>query len=303
MPKLKPNIIYFVMVSVFVFAPICFSPNQSWAADPSEENPAASQELPAPAKISLEISPPAGLIKPCDSILQEAKYPAFLNPPDPNDPNGFVTDQYPINTETVEAAYRIGLFPWSIDENTGMGKWFSLPERGIVMFSEMHWSSNDLKFLRKIARDPSYKVTENTAFEQVIRACQEMERFDKTTGEKEGQWISEAFVKTWIELFKNGNAHSIEVWHNGKLVAGNYGSFFGGVYSGESMFHLEDNANKAAMFKLIEILIASGHTWMDTQQSHGLSQKIGGRLVSRAEFRQMLEAAHKKNLPFFPPAH
>ncbi len=227
--------------------------------------------------------------------------------------NGLITDQVPMSVESLLAAYRRGIFPWGLSEQGA--HWHSPDQRGVLEFSDMESriSNSDRKFLRKaLAPGSQWTVTFDRAFSRVIQHCSDMPRFviDNKTGERKlsGVWLSQEFINQYIALHRIGHAHSVEVWNEGKLVAGLYGVFVDGVFAGESMFHLVDadgktlpesnNAAKLALFMLVERLKSNGHTFIDTQMAVGLSAKWGAKYVPRRQFLSMLEAAQAKKLKF-----
>ena len=66
-------------------------------------------------------------------------------------------------------------------------------------------------------------------------------------------------------LHSLGYAHSVEAWLNGELVGGLYGLTIGGVFFGESMFSLADNASKVAFVTLCKALNQFGYALIDCQ--------------------------------------
>lgn len=220
----------------------------------------------------------------------------------PDDANqGMITDKITMSPETLNAAYRMGIFPWHTTVE-GTSAWHSPAQRGVLWFDKVHISTKDRKFIRRALESGNYRVTFDQAFDQVMQECAKMVRWriHPITGRKytDGHWISPQFLENYPKLFAMGRAHSVEVWHDDILVGGLYGTFVDGVFAGESMFHKEDDATKLALFALIERLKANGHTFIDTQQSKGLVAKWGAELVPRQEFLEMLRAAQQENLPF-----
>jgi hypothetical protein len=57
-------------------------------------------------------------------------------------------------------------------------------------------------------------------------------------------------------LHRRGLAHSIETWHEGRLVGGLYGVALGRVFFGESMFSRETDASKVALARLVAECLA-----------------------------------------------
>jgi leucyl/phenylalanyl-tRNA--protein transferase len=231
----------------------------------------------------------------CKHLLSE-----FNQRPD-DERLGLITSQVKMTPESLLLAYSQGIFPW-LPAGASHAGWFSPSDRGVLLFSELRISSRDRQFLRNAATDPSYEVTIDQAFNEVVHECANMERWTKDPGTGiatlKGHWISPEFIENYIKLFAGGHAHSVEVWHHGILVAGLYGTFVRGVFGGESMFHKESNAAKLALLTLITRLQGGGHTFIDTQQSVGLLEKWGAREIPRDEFMDLLRAAQEKNLPF-----
>lgn len=159
-----------------------------------------------------------------------------------------------------------------------------LENRGVLDFDQLHISRRTRDLLKK----PPYRVTFDQAFEQVIRGCANMPR-----QEEGGTWISEKFIRTYLELHHMGYAHSAEAWDGDRLVGGVYGVLVQGVFSGESMFHTADNGSKIALIALIERLKAKGHTWMDTQQVSALPKQLGAKEIPRSEYAAKLRQAQQ----------
>lgn len=134
----------------------------------------------------------------------------------------------------------------------------------------------------------------------MIRGCAEQDRLTKLDEERvpEPNWISPEIIEAYTDLFQAGKAHSVEVWKDGQLVAGLYGTFIDGIFAGESMFYKEKNAAKLALYDLILRLKSKGHIFMDTQMSIGLVEKWGGKYIARAEFLELKKSAAMSPLGF-----
>ena len=229
----------------------------------------------------------------------------------PNDSReGLITNRVQMTPESLIAAYQVGIFPWEMTPD-GNAVWHSPPNRGVLIFDEIEIPRSDRKFIRRALEDPDYEVTFDKAFNEVMMECAEMVRWREIEPGKvvpDGQWISQEFIRNYTALFAQGHAHSVEVWHNGILVAGLYGTFIDGVFAGESMFHKESDATKIALYSLIERLKSNGHTFMDTQQAknadnplakqRSLVVKWNARTIPREDFYQKLRTAQSENKPF-----
>lgn len=188
--------------------------------------------------------------------------------------DGLVAVGGDLELDTIEAAYREGIFPWPISVEFPLA-WFSPDPRGVLDFSELHVSRSFSKFLKK---NP-FTITFNTTFSEVIKACARMKR--------KGQpdtWITPQIIKGYELLFLEGKAYSVEVWLENKLVGGVYGVIMGEFVSGESMFMKEDNASKLALYALIKKLEAAGIKWLDTQMVTPVVEQFGGKYIPREEF-------------------
>ena len=83
----------------------------------------------------------------------------------------------------------------------------------------------------------------------------------------------------------------VEVWNGKNLVGGLYGVDIAGYFAGESMFHREDNASKAAIVFVIALLKKVGRTWMDIQVLTPHMKVLGATEITRRKFLGMLESA------------
>jgi leucyl/phenylalanyl-tRNA--protein transferase len=85
----------------------------------------------------------------------------------------------------------------------------------------------------------------NTNFSAVMAAC--------ASPIREGAWITHPFIAAYERLHELGWAHSVETYNeDGHLVGGLYGVRVGGLFAGESMFHLQRDASKVALMHLVE---------------------------------------------------
>jgi leucyl/phenylalanyl-tRNA--protein transferase len=206
--------------------------------------------------------------------------------PDPAqaDANGLVAIGGDFSPERLLAAYRAGIFPWSVKPIT----WWSPDPRGVLELEEFHISESLAKFRRKGV----YEVTLNRAFREVMQACAAP---DPKRG---GTWITGEFIAAYTRLHELGHAHSVECWRDGKLVGGIYGVAVGGLFAGESMFHRADNASKVALCRLVEQLRARGYELLDIQMVTAATKPFGARTILRAEYLQRLGRAVKRECKF-----
>jgi leucyl/phenylalanyl-tRNA---protein transferase len=193
---------------------------------------------------------------------------------------------------TLLTAYRSGIFPWPHGEETEEGAplvlWFSPEPRTIFPLEDPpHWSRS----LRRTLRKHPYEVTLDTDFAQVMHLCGET-RANNT-------WIIPELVAGYVRLHELGWAHSVEVWETSPsraLIGGIYGLAIGGMFAGESMFHLRTDASKIAFATLAEKLRGAGFVLFDVQVQNPHLESLGCVEIPRAEYLARLRQA----LPLFP---
>ncbi len=158
------------------------------------------------------------------------------------EPNGLLVLGGDLSPQRLINAYRQGVFPWFSEGEPLM--WWSPNPRAIIKLSDLRIN----RTLRKVIKKSSYKITLNTAFEQVIKLCA------NAPFRNDGTWIVPEMVNAYSQLHQLGYAHSIEVWQDGvsgsdekNLVGGLYGVAINGFFSGESMFYTAPNASKFAL--------------------------------------------------------
>ncbi|MBM2838640.1 MAG: aat [Deltaproteobacteria bacterium] len=193
-----------------------------------------------------------------------------------------------LSEERLITAYSMGIFPWY---NAGSPiLWWSPDPRLILLPDELKVSRS----LRKVVNKGVFKVTMDTAFEQVIRNC--------AVAPREGQggtWITEDMIEAYIRLHRSGYAHSVESWCEGELVGGLYGITLRKVFFGESMFSKVSNASKVAFVTIVERLKEQGFSLIDCQVKTEHLMSLGAKEISRQSFLEMLRDALGK-YPFRP---
>lgn len=185
---------------------------------------------------------------------------------------------------TLLAAYRRGLFPMP-GRPGDPPYWFSPVRRGVLPLDGMHVSRS----LRRSARACEIRV--DTSFAQVVAACADPRR--------PGGWIDGDIRAAYQRLHELGWAHSIEAWHDGRLVGGLYGVAIGGLFAGESMFHHERDASKVALLGLVGLLSGAGGAGrlIDVQWSTPHLRSLGVVELDRAAYLAAVERAVRLPLP------
>ena len=181
----------------------------------------------------------------------------------------------------VMSAYRAGLFPMGLGDDGGppMG-WWAPTVRGVLLPGGLRVSRS----LRRSMR--GFTFTVDQSFADVVAGCADTSR--------EGSWITESFARMYDELHAAGWAHSIEVRDaEGRLIGGLFGISFGAVFVGESMFHAETDASKAAFVHLAGMLDEQcGDRWLvDVQWSTPHLESLGVSELTGLEYLDRLHRA------------
>ncbi len=202
-------------------------------------------------------------------------------PIDQADEHGLLALGGDLEISSLLLAYSRGIFPWPINEEYPLA-WFSPDPRGILEHDKLHVSSSFKKHLRS----DTHHVTFNKDFKAVIEGC------SNSTNRKDqvGTWITEDIINAYIRFYNAGHAYSVEVWNQAEeLVGGLYGVVIGRYVSGESMFYLESNASKFALYSLMERLKENEIEWLDTQMVTPVVESMGGIEINREGFIKRLQ--------------
>ena len=111
------------------------------------------------------------------------------------------------------------------------------------------------------------------------------------SGRTRRTWLTAPMIAAYRRLFDLGHAHSVEVWREGRLVGGTYGVAIGGLFAGESMFHLERDASKVALAHLVPHLRQRGYRLFDIQELSPHTASLGAIEIPRREYLRRLAEA------------
>jgi leucyl/phenylalanyl-tRNA---protein transferase len=227
--------------------------------------------------------PSASRSAPFPYLGEDADFPF----PDPAsaDESGIVCIGGNLSPGLLLSAYRRGIFPWFSEGEPIL--WHSPDPRFVLFPEELHVSPTMRKVMRRFARGgagrPPLELALDRDFPAVIRACSASSRRGQ-----DGTWITEAMIEGYVELHRLGYAHSAEARLGKELVGGLYGVALGGMFFGESMFSLEDDASKAAFIPLVWRLREEGFTLIDSQVYTDHLAGLGAREIPRIEYLSLL---------------
>lgn len=200
-------------------------------------------------------------------------------PPALAEPDGLLAVGGDLSVKRLLLAYSMGIFPWYSDDSPIL--WWSPDPRLVLFPAELHVSRS----LRQTIRKGLYRITFDTVFEQVIRAC--AERHEDTKG---ATWLTEEMIEAYVRLHRAGFAHSVESWtEDGALAGGVYGVGLGSVFFGESMFARRSDASKVAFVTLVGRLGHDGCSMIDCQMTTRHLQRFGACEIPRERFLQLLQ--------------
>lgn len=205
--------------------------------------------------------------------------------PDLAEEDGLLAVGGDLSERRLLLAYSLGIFPW-YSEGTPI-LWWSPDPRLVLLPREMRVSRS----LRQTIRKETYRVTLDTAFEDVIRNCAAAPRRDGR-----GTWITDDMMEAYCRLHEDGFAHSVESWYGDELAGGLYGVSLGAAFFGESMFTRRSDASKVALVRLVERLKHLDEAFIDCQVVTGHLVSLGAKEVSRKEFARMLRRALKLSI-------
>ncbi len=189
-----------------------------------------------------------------------------------------------VDAQLMLSAYAQGIFPMATARDDDDLHWVDPKLRGIFPLDNFHISRS---LARAIRRD-NYEIRTDSAFSEVVRQC----------AARPETWINASLFALYDELHEMDHAHSLEVWQGGELIGGVFGLTLGGAFFGESMFSTRTNASKIALAYLVDRLKLGGFVLFDTQFLTPHLASLGAIEIPRAEYRERLAEALKRNADF-----
>ncbi len=182
-----------------------------------------------------------------------------------------------LTPDLLLTAYASGIFPMAESRDDPELFWVDPHARGILPLDGFRLSRS----LRRTILRGRFEVTVNRDFGGVVAGC----------ADRDETWINDTIVDLYATLHRQGHAHSLELWQDGRLAGGVYGVAIGAAFFGESMFSRARDASKVALAYLVERLASGGFTLLDTQFVTPHLASLGGIEISRGEYRLRLAEA------------
>jgi len=202
-------------------------------------------------------------------------------PADVSTPEGLLAVGGDLRPERLLEAYRHGIFPWYDDDQPIL--WWSPDPRTVLFPDKLHISRS----LKRSLRPGLFNVTLDRSFRDVMQHC----AGPRPQYPDGGTWITAEMLDAYTLLHKQGYAHSVETWQDGKLVGGLYGVALGGAFFAESMFTRVPDASKVALVSLVRQLQTWEFRIIDCQQASPHVMRFGAEEIPRRNFLDHLAAA------------
>ncbi|MCW8131582.1 MAG: leucyl/phenylalanyl-tRNA--protein transferase [Planctomycetota bacterium] len=183
----------------------------------------------------------------------------------------------------TEEAYRHGLFPMFIPQ-FNVYTWHKPDPRAYIPLDAFHIPRS----LQKTLRKGLFEITYDRDFLGVMKGCAE----DRPV------WIGQKFFEVYGALHRQGKAHSVEVWQNGRLVGGTYGVQLGAVFCAESKFHRVTDASKVALAGLVARLRERSFDLLEVQYLTPHLEQFGTRTISWDAYMRRARTAMARSCAF-----
>lgn len=182
-----------------------------------------------------------------------------------------------LTPDMMLAAYAAGIFPMAESAEAEALHWIDPARRGVLPVGGVHASRSTLRELRR----GGWQGHLDRDFEAALRAC----------AARDETWINAELLGVYMALHEMGHAHAFEVTHDGAFAGAMFGISLNGAFFGESMVSARRNGSKLALLWADWALVAGGFTLFDTQFLTTHLVSLGGREITRTEYRAHLDFA------------
>ncbi|WP_010542843.1 leucyl/phenylalanyl-tRNA--protein transferase [Sphingomonas elodea] len=181
----------------------------------------------------------------------------------------------------VLRAYAMGVFPMADTRDAESVYWVEPKLRGVLPLDRFHCARS----LRKTILSDRFRVTVDRDFAGILRLCAE------SAADRPDTWINGTIERAFLELHRQGHAHSIECWDGDRLAGGLYGLALGRAFFGESMVTRVRDASKVAIAHLVARLKAGGFRLLDCQFITDHLASLGAIEIPRDDYVALLADA------------
>jgi Leu/Phe-tRNA-protein transferase len=145
--------------------------------------------------------------------------------------------------------------------------------RSVLFFNHLHIKKSIIKFLAK------YELKENVEFDRIVDKCIENHN---------DHWLTKPLVDAIKEIRRINNPDvsftSFGLYRDGKLVAGEFGTKVGRIYSSYSGFHEENNSGTVQMILTAQYLEENGYAFWDLGMPINYKKTFGAKVIKLADF-------------------
>lgn len=191
-----------------------------------------------------------------------------------------------LSAELLLDAYASGVFPMAQSRDDPEIFWVEPRMRGVLPMNRFHIARSLARNLRRM----NVSISFDADFDEVVAGC----------ADRPETWINDTITALYVDLFRRGHAHSIEVRQDGDLVGGVYGVTIGAAFFGESMFSRRTDASKVALAFLVDRLRMCGFKLFDTQFLTPHLERLGAIEIPAALYMKSLRHALRLPARFDP---
>ena len=155
--------------------------------------------------------------------------------------------------------------------------WYRPRTRAVIPLDAFHISRSLARTLRR----GRFEVSFDRDFAGVMDAC----------ASREPTWITDKIKSAYLELHREGTAHSVEVWVDGALAGGLYGVHLGAAFFAESKFHKVTDMSKVALASLVKRLRDGGFELLEVQYLTEHLEQFGTIEITNQAYVRTLASA------------
>ena len=145
--------------------------------------------------------------------------------------------------------------------------------KSVLFFDRFHIKKSIKKYLSK------YELRENAEFEKIVDKCIESH---------DDKWLTKPLVDAIKKIHRLNNPDatfiSFGLYRDDKLVAGEFGTKVGRIYSSYSGYHEESNSGTVQMILTAQYLEKTGYAFWDLGMSMDYKKSFGAKVRNLEDF-------------------